>query len=116
MKIRVYVVDLEMSARAKRIVFGVGIPLALLLLGAGVAYAAGLVTWTSGQTLTADDLNSSFKYVQDEIVALQGTNALTNCTLQTQVVSAAVPSGTPGSYSVSAVCPSGSVATGCGFD
>jgi hypothetical protein len=49
-----------------------GIPLGVLLGGGAVAYAAGLVTWTSGQVLTAADLNSNFSQLQSQITALQG--------------------------------------------
>jgi hypothetical protein len=49
----------------------IGIPLAVLLGGGAVAYAAGLVTWTDGQTLKAADLNGNFTNLQAQITALQ---------------------------------------------
>ncbi len=59
--------------------------------------------------------NSTAKYLE----TCNGSNwvhALSACTMQTEVVAATVLSGTPGNYSVTAFCPAGSVATGCGFD
>ena len=82
MKIKVYVVDMEIPVRVKKWALGVGVPAAVVLGGGAVAWASGLVTWTSGQTLLAADLNNNFSYlqnqitgdggVQGEIAALQG--------------------------------------------
>ncbi len=71
MKLKVVIVDLEIPRRAKKWGLRIGIPAAVLLGGGAVAYAAGLVTWSSGQTLQASDLNGNFTYVQGEITALQ---------------------------------------------
>jgi hypothetical protein len=67
MKIKVYVVDFEIPPRVKRWGLRIGIPVAVLLGGGAVAYAAGLVTWSQGQTLNASDLNNNFSYLQSEI-------------------------------------------------
>ena len=62
MKIKVVVVDIEMSRRAKRIAAVIAIP--LLVAGAGAtAYASlttPLKTWSKMELLTADDLNAQF--------------------------------------------------------
>ncbi len=115
-KVKVVIVDLEVPARVKKWGLRLGIPIGVLLGGGAVAYAAGLVSFTAGQTLTAQDLNTNFTVLQNEITALQGANPLASCTMQTQVVATAVLAGSPGGYSATASCPAGSVATGCGFD
>lgn len=71
MKFRVVIVDLEIPPRVKRWGLRLGIPLAVLLGAGGIAYATGLVTWSSGQTLQASDLNNNFNYLQEEIGTLQ---------------------------------------------
>jgi hypothetical protein len=78
-KIKVYVIDLEIPPRVKRWALRIGIPAAVLLGGGAIAYATGLpVTWSSGQTLYAADLNNNFAYLQNEITGdagLEGQNA-----------------------------------------
>jgi hypothetical protein len=83
MKLKVVVVDLEISPRAKRWALRLGIPAAILIGGGAVAYAGGLVTWTDGQTLKAADLNGNFSALQAQIptpsafsVKLTGTSPL----------------------------------------
>jgi C1q domain len=67
MNVKVVVVDLEIPPKVKKWGLRLGIPLAVILGGTAVAYAAGLVTWTSGQTLTAADLNANFSALQNQI-------------------------------------------------
>jgi hypothetical protein len=68
MKTRSVGAGLETSSRIKRWSVRVGIPIAAVLgFGAG-ASAAGFVTWNSGQTLTAQDLNSNFSQLQQAAV------------------------------------------------
>jgi microcystin-dependent protein len=63
MKIKIVVVDFEVPPRAKRWALRLGIPLAILGV-AGVALAVPtLKQWTTGDTLTAADLNNSFQAV-----------------------------------------------------
>jgi hypothetical protein len=70
MKIKVYVVDLEIPPRVKRWALRLAIP--LLVLGAGaVAFAATPHVFTKGDTLQATDLNT----LQDQITALQSFQA-----------------------------------------
>lgn len=64
MKIKVVVVDLEISSRAKRRALMIGIPVLTLLCGSVVAWAAGLTTWKTGDTLQAADLNANFALLQ----------------------------------------------------
>jgi hypothetical protein len=71
MKLAVVVVDLEIPPRVKKWVLRLGIPVAVLLGAGAIAYAAGLVTWMDGQTLTAADLNNNFSQLQSEITAQQ---------------------------------------------
>jgi hypothetical protein len=65
------VVGWEISPRARKWGLRIGIPLAVLLGGSAVAWAAGLHTWSTGDTLQAADLNANFAYLQSEITALQ---------------------------------------------
>ena len=89
MKFKVYVLDLEIPRRTKRIALLLGIPTALLFGVVAVAYAGGLVTFSSGEVISATTMNANFAYLQSEIATLQAT---TCC-------SAASGSGTGGSSS-----------------
>jgi hypothetical protein len=87
MKLQVVVVDLEVSPQVKRWAIRLGIAGAVLG-GATVAYAGNLITWTSGQTLQAADLNANFATVEADIAtaqtaAMAAQTAVT--TTQTQV-------------------------------
>ena len=64
MKVKIVVVDFEVPPRLRRWGPRLGIPLALILSGASVAYAAGVITWSSGDTLKAADLSSNFSALQ----------------------------------------------------
>jgi hypothetical protein len=78
MKIKVYVVDFEVPARAKAWALRVGIPLVVLLGGGAIAWAGGLHVWKTADTLQAADLNGNFANLQGQITALS--------TLQTAVL------------------------------
>jgi hypothetical protein len=70
MKIKVVVVDLEISPRAKRIALRVGLP--LLVLGiASAAYGSVPITFSAGSTLHAADLNYNFSALDARITALE---------------------------------------------
>jgi phage-related tail fiber protein len=62
-----FVANLDIASRTKRGALRVGILAALLLGGTAIAHAASLVTWTSGQPLTATDLNGNFALLESEI-------------------------------------------------
>jgi hypothetical protein len=66
-KLKIYVVDLELPVRLKKWLLRVGV--AVLLLGAAaVALAAGpLHVWSTGDTLQATDLNGNFTNLQNQI-------------------------------------------------
>jgi hypothetical protein len=70
MKLKLVVVDLELSPRAKRLALRIGIPL-LALCGATAAYAAVPVTFTAGTTLHAADLNTNFSALDARISVLE---------------------------------------------
>jgi hypothetical protein len=75
MKLKVVVLDLELSSRAKRWLIRLGVPAVVIGFGA-MAYAGSpsLHTWSTNETLTASDLNDSFASLQAQIDALsQGT-------------------------------------------
>jgi len=69
MKLKVYVIDVELSAAAKR--WGLRLVTLSLVLGAtAVALAAGpLHTWSTGDTLQATDLNGNFSNLQTQITS-----------------------------------------------
>jgi hypothetical protein len=83
MKLKVYVIDLSIPPHAKKWGLRVGIPAAVLLGGGAIAYA-GLVTWSSGQTLMAADLNGNFSFLQNQITGDGGVGSQV-AALQTQV-------------------------------
>jgi hypothetical protein len=74
MKLKVVIVDMEFPPRVKKWGLRIGIPVAMLLGGAVVAYAGpnSLITWTDGETLKAADLNSNFATLQNEITGDAG--------------------------------------------
>lgn len=79
MQIKIYVVDLTIPPRVKRLALRIGIPLAVLALG-GVAFA-DLPTSTEygpGQPLTAQALTDNFNYLQNEIAGSSGDGGLLN--------------------------------------
>jgi hypothetical protein len=67
MRLKIVVIDMEIPPRVKRWALRLGIPLALVLVGGAVAWAAGLVVWSDGQVLKAADLNGNFNYVEGQI-------------------------------------------------
>jgi len=100
MKLKVVVVDLEVSPRAKRWALRIGIPLATLVGGATLAWAASVHTWSDGDTLSAADLNANFSALQGEIATLQAQLATGSGT--------GGPAGPPGPMGLAgAIGPSG---------
>jgi hypothetical protein len=70
MKIKLVVLDLELSRRTKRMAAAAAI--AVLAVGAGaVAYANAPHAWSDGDTLTAVDLNGNFAALDGRITALE---------------------------------------------
>ena len=67
MKLKFVVVDLEISPRLRRWTLRLGIPLASLIGGTAIAYAAGLKTWATGDLLSASDLNDNFANLQTQL-------------------------------------------------
>jgi formylglycine-generating enzyme required for sulfatase activity len=70
MKIKMVIVDLELSKREKRIVAGALVPV-LLLLGGAIAKANVPHTWNKGDTLRAADLNEDFSALDQRLTALE---------------------------------------------
>ena len=93
MKLKVVIVDLEIPPRVKRWALRVGIPLGVVLGGGAVAWAAGLVTWTTGTTLTAADLNTNFSYVQGEITPTAYGTRTPSAFKATVTTATSIPSG-----------------------
>ncbi|HEY3820576.1 MAG TPA: hypothetical protein VGL81_25595 [Polyangiaceae bacterium] len=74
MKLKVVVVDLEISTRAKRLALRIGLPVAALGV-ATVAYASVPVTFTAGGTLHAADLNTNFSALDTRVTTLENSDA-----------------------------------------
>ncbi len=73
MKLKLVIVDLEIPKHVKRRMLRIGLPVAVLLICGGVVLAAGLHTWSDGDTLASTDLNGNFSALQDQITS-QGTS------------------------------------------
>lgn len=70
MKLKVVVIDLEMSpALKRRLLFGAAL---VSVAGATLAYAAPAHVWSSGDTLTAQHLNAAFADLDTRLAALDG--------------------------------------------
>jgi hypothetical protein len=82
MKLKVVIVDFELSPRAKRLALAIGIP-AFILGVATVAYANVPNVFSSGEVLTAAALNADFAYHDTEIAALQTDIQTLQSTLST---------------------------------
>jgi hypothetical protein len=81
MKVKLVIIDLEIPRSVKKWGIRLGIPLAVLIGGSTLAWAAMLHTWNSGDPLKAVDLNGNFAALQSEIAALQqSTTALQQVT------------------------------------
>ncbi|HRI72145.1 MAG TPA: SUMF1/EgtB/PvdO family nonheme iron enzyme [Polyangium sp.] len=71
MKIKVVVIDVEWSSRTKRWAIRLGVPLAVLLGAAAVAYANVPHTFKDGDVLKSLDLNENFNALEQRIAALE---------------------------------------------
>src|SRR5215468_3750362 len=69
MKLKVVVIDTEISPQVKKWALRVGLPLTVLFGSGAIAWAAtgSLHTWATGDTLTAADLNGNFNSLQGQI-------------------------------------------------
>ncbi|HEX6243888.1 MAG TPA: hypothetical protein VFZ61_23395 [Polyangiales bacterium] len=70
MKLKVVVIDLEMSPALKRWLLGGAA--ALIGTGATLAYAAPAHVWSNGDTLTAEHLNAAFGDLDARLAKLDG--------------------------------------------
>jgi hypothetical protein len=80
MKLKVVVVDLELSRRQK-IGLAVALSTGLAVLGASVALSAPPHAFQSGAVLKAADLNENFKDADDRITALEGDLTTANAAI-----------------------------------
>jgi hypothetical protein len=71
MKIKVYVLDLEIPRRIKRLAVLLGLPVALLLTIVAVAYAS-ITTFKAGDPLSAATMNANFADLNMRLTALEG--------------------------------------------
>jgi len=72
MKLKVVVLDLELTPRFQKWAVRIGAVAALVLGGGAIAWAAGLHTWNQDDVLNATDLNGNFTTLQGQITTLQG--------------------------------------------
>jgi hypothetical protein len=75
-KITFVTVNLELSARTKRVLLRVALPAALLLGAGGIAYASLPHTFATGEVLTAANLNGNFQALDSRVGALEGQQSL----------------------------------------
>ena len=83
MKIKVVVVDFEVPARVKRLVLGVGIPLAILAGAGAIAYADVPHVFKNGDVLQGAELNSNFDELDKRLAAVEKSavfSSLPTCT------------------------------------
>ncbi|TMQ19685.1 MAG: hypothetical protein E6J91_05725 [Deltaproteobacteria bacterium] len=71
MKIKLYVLDLEIPHRTKRLLLAVGIPAVLLLCATALVWAAVPNTFNSGDVLSAQKLNDNFSSLDARIASLE---------------------------------------------
>jgi microcystin-dependent protein len=71
MKIKVVVVDMEISRRGKRILATIAASVAVVVGGA-IAFASVPHSWSSGERLMATDLNANFSALDARATALEG--------------------------------------------
>lgn len=74
MKLKLAVVDMELTKRQKRLVGGL-VAAVVALGGAAVALAAVPKTFVGGETLTAADLNANFTALDGRATALEASTA-----------------------------------------
>ena len=67
MKLKVYVIDLEIPAKVKRCALRIGIPAVVLTVAAVALAAPALHTWMQNDPLNATDLNANFSQLQNQI-------------------------------------------------
>jgi microcystin-dependent protein len=71
MKIKVVVVDLEISRRGKRMVAGIAAAI-VAVVGGAIAFASVPHSWSANEKLTAADLNGNFSALDARATALEG--------------------------------------------
>lgn len=69
MKLRLVTIELD-AKRARVLLRTAGVVVALLTTFVVLAQSKGLTTWSDGQTLSADELNANFKYLDARITGL----------------------------------------------
>lgn len=84
MKLKVVVVDLELSRRQKHL--GIGAIIALALAGVSVAVASVPTSFSAGQVLKASDLNSNFASLDERVAVFERHSAVVAKKDSTQTV------------------------------
>jgi len=93
MKLKIVVVDLEISPWAKRWALRVGLPL-LFVGAASVAFAAPtLKVWKANDALTAADLNANFSALDGRLASLEAASPTKSAFLAHQTSAQDFPSG-----------------------
>jgi hypothetical protein len=94
MKLKLVVIDLELSKRAKRIAAAALVP-ALVLAGGAIAYANVPHTWKDSDTLGASDLNNNFSALDTRLSKLEGSAAANPSSFRAHVSAAVMVPSTP---------------------
>lgn len=71
MKLKVVIVDFEVSPRARKLLLRFGLPIALVLGSGALAYANVPKVWNVGDPLKAADLNGNFSALDKRVAALE---------------------------------------------
>lgn len=108
MKFKLVVIDLELSARAKRI--AAAVVASLFVVGGGaIAYADVTHAWKDGEVLNATDLNDNFKQIDQRVGALEQSEAASGTQFQARMEAGStvsIPQGSNGTVAGGAVNPS----------
>jgi hypothetical protein len=108
MKFKLFVIDLELSARAKRIAAAVVVPL-LVLGGGAVAYANVPHSWADGDTLSAADLNGNFSALDQRVTTVEQAEATSEQQILARMKAGSnvsIPQGSNGTVAGGPVNPS----------
>lgn len=73
MKLKLVIVDFEISPRTRKLLMRVGLPIAIVFGGGALAYANVPTVWKSGDPLKAADLNGNFSALDTRISAVEAT-------------------------------------------
>jgi hypothetical protein len=71
MKLKLVVIDFELSSRTRKLLVRLGLPIAIVLGSGALAYANVPTVWKSGDLLKVADMNGNFSAVDKRLAALE---------------------------------------------